>query len=386
MKLPKPLEVEILKAAHRKGLILSPRDVQDFVLTVDDSYSHDGMSGAEIQRVKVAGLKNNSKTNFSFVVKPWDSTKWLTQLLGVERPLENILFESGFFDEVNAIEGLQVPIIGSVQLEDQAWIIMEDVSADLGRWKTSAFDGGELNLQRNLLDRMAFFHVNWEDKHSEKRFQYLQKQLVSQERRLRWFEPLCREWFGGNTQTASDSLALRRAKDQLGEVLREPFLNFIDHLPEKSRINWLNHMQHREGLVSEASNLPATFLHGDLVWKNIGLRQENTGNTFVLIDWEIATLGHHAFDVYYFMSEPFQDVNVWDEYSDYYYERYQFYGGSIMNRDQWNRGLDLAIAHYGLSWLPLFAEWVRNDNDNKKIEIVENIIERTSQALHGVPI
>lgn len=386
MKLPRPLEVEIIKAARREGLILSPKDLQDFALTVDDSYSHDGMSGAEIQRVKVTGLKNNLKIDFNFVVKPWESTKWLTQLLGVERPLENILFESGFFDDVNAIEGLQVPIVGSVQLEEKAWIIMEDVSADLERWKTSAFDADELKLQRNLLDRVAFFHANWEHKQSEKRYQTLQEQLVPQERRLRWFEPLCQEWFGDKARADSDSPALRKAKDLLEKVAREPFLNFMDRLPENYRINWLNHMQNREGLVSEASKLPATFLHGDLLWKNIGLRHETTGNAFVLIDWEIATLGHHAFDVYYFVTEPFRPVDVWDELFDYYYGRYLFHGGSELNKDQWNRGLDLAIAHYGLSWLPLFAEWARNDNDDKKTEVVENIIERTNRALFSVPI
>jgi thiamine kinase-like enzyme len=385
MKLPRLLEKEILKAVRRKCINVSSKDIQDFVLTVDDTFKHDGMSGAEIQRVEVMGFKNNTKTAVRFVVKPWESTKWLTQLLGVEEPLENILFEYGFFQEVNAIEGLSVPIVGSVQLENKAWIIMDDVSAELETWKTSAFTSSELEWQCKLLDRIALFHVSSEHNQSEKRHRFLRKQIVPQERRLRWFEQLCQEWFGGESRAETDSPALRKAKNQISEVAREVFLSFIARLPKESRIIWQNYMQHRDSLVSEASRLPVTFLHGDLLWKNIGLRQEASKQTFVLIDWEIATLGHPAFDVYYFISEPFRAVNVWDELFEYYYERYQFYGGSDMNQNQWERGIELAIAHYGLSWLPLFAERARRDSDDEANLVVENIIERTNRALHSVP-
>jgi len=385
MKLPRRLEKEILKAVRRKGIHVSSKDIQDFSLLIDDTFKHDGMSGAEIQRVKVMGFKNDTKTAVRFVIKPWEATKWLTQLLGVEKPLENILFENGFFQEVNAIEGLHVPIVGSVQLEDKAWIIMDDVSAELETWKSLAFSSSDLKWQRELLDRIAFFHVNCEHNQSDKRHRFLRNQLVPQARRLRWFEELCQEWFTGKSQTETDSLALREAKDKISRVAREIFLSFIDHLPKESRMNWKNHMQHRESLVSEASKLPVTFLHGDLLWKNIGLSPEISKQTFVLIDWEIATLGHPALDVYYFISEPFRAIDVWDELFDYYYARYQFHGGSDMDQDQWDRGVELAIAHYGLSWLPLFAERARSDNDDETNKVVENIIERTNRALHSVP-
>ena len=382
MEIPLLLKREILKIISDEGNGFSVGNQKDLNFAVEDSFSHDGLSGADIYRIIVS----ETKAHRSFIVKSWKSTKKLAQMLQVEKPLESILLKKRFFQYVNQIKGLCVPIIGAVQIEDTYWTIMEDVSEELSTWKSSTFRFDDLASQRELLDRIALFHASNELNMQSKILLDYKRILLPLEVRLRWFEPLFRDWFGTCAPTKSETPTIAETHARISGAIRKVYSVFLDRLPWNTRTRWKNHMQNRDGLVAEAHKLPMTILQGDLIWRNIGLRREKPENTFVLIDWEFATLGHHAFDVYYFIAEPFRPINIWEELLEYYFTRYRFYGGNILNHQQWDQGIELAIAHFGLTWMPFFAEKVIEGNDNTAKKTVEKIIERTDQALHIIPL
>ena len=386
MELSEPLKDAIAAVVGRRYSDSSPTGKPKLDLVVDKTFEHDGLSGADLKRVCAIIRYNGNDTMTHFVAKRWDPSGWLTQLMGVDLPLESILYEGGHILDFDSKGRLRVPIVGSVRNENDAWNIMEDVSEELSAWKASAIDSAELPLQRELLDRMAEFHVRWEDRKRRRHLRVVKNQLVPQEMRLRWFERLFREWFGGAAADPRDSPALRKAKKKFTDGGRETWSAFLDRLPEIDRSIWCKHMQRRDMLVSAASNLPVTFLHGDLIWRNIGVRLATSGNTFVLIDWEIACLGNPAFDLYYFLSEPLRRVSDRVELAEHYYERYLFHGGCQLNKRQWQRGCDVAIVHFGLCWLPFFSERAMQSDDDTAIQIAEGIIERTKQALHDIAL
>jgi len=313
--------------------------------------------------------------------------------MGVPFPLESFLFDIGCVDSINSHGRVSIPTVASVTTEAGRWIVMDDVSGQLSAWRNSLIDSGRpddligrtgTKLLRELMDSMAEYQVRWETVESRTYLQKLKTRLVPQEMRLRRFEGVFREWLGGPSMDRHDSPPMHRAKEYFSSR-RANYLTFLERLPKEDRRTWVKHMQDRDSLVTVASDLPVSLLHGDLKVGNIGLVRTPSAGRFVLIDWEIACLGNPALDVYQLLSEPFIRESDRVEIADYYFDRYLFHGGRSMDRRGWDTGVTVAVALRGLCWLPHIGELIRRGNYNGTIKSnLDLSIEATRRALHEV--
>ena len=387
VELPDQVLDAIASVVRRSSSAPSLGDRGPAVVAIDESFKSDGFGESPPTRV-LATTPDSPKETRIFYAKRWSASPWFNHLTGITVALENLLHETGEFGHVNAICGLSVPVVCSVRAEDGAWVIMEDVSRELAAWKSSAVVGGvfwkpssgALELYADLLDRIAELHAKWEARNRKGLLEHLKIHLGPQESKLRRFESLFREWFGADHEP-EDSPAVRKAKEAFTAARREKYLAFLSRLPAKTRTLWIKHMQCRNALVSAASDLPMTLLHGDLNWRNIGFRVADPATTFVLIDWEDACLGNQALDVFFLILGPVFSTTDLSSLAEQYYERYVSYGGDHLKRDQWERACHMAIAHYGLCWLPHKSELVRQRADDKTAADIEALVERTEEAL-----
>ena len=159
---------------------------------------------------------------------------------------------------------------------------------------------------------------------------------------------------------------------------------FLDRLPEKERSLLRQHMLGRDSLVAAAGGLPIVLLHGDLVQRNVGISRKAGDETIVLIDCELAGVGNPAFDVFHFLGHFMREVSDRFELVDHYYERYLSYGGQEMDTSRWERCCNVALAHYGISFFPVYAEGFRKNQPDEAVEIVERMTERVIRAFHDL--
>lgn len=406
MDLPEQLIDAIASALQHRYSSSMPQDVRVLDLAIDDSFINNGFAGSDIKHLSVTILDRAIRTSISLFVKRWNPSPWIIELTRLAHSLEVLLYENGIFDQINSIAGMRVPVIGSVRAENGEWIIMEDVSAELSTWKNATLDQTGffwrpspdcLGIYTDLLDRLAQQHVKWEDPKRLKDLRTVKRHLLSQERRLRELENLFREWFGSVDSNHLDSPALREANaarvagsDQWASKAnftahrRGNYIAFLRRLPTKDRSIWMRHMQCRDALVEAASVLPQTLLHGDLNWRNIGLCRSGSENSFILIDWEDATLGSHAFDVISLISGPVFSIHELSSLEDHYFERYTFHGGRLLDRQKWKRACEVAFAYVGICRLPHGSEVVRRKNLDTDAAKIQKIIERTNRILHDL--
>lgn len=393
MCLPGPVLEEIASVVQRRAPVSTLPGARHPNLAVDESFTHDGLSGWDLKRVRATTRTGGRASSVDFIVKRWDPSTGRAQLAGAGVPLECLLHEGGHIDRINSMSGLHVPTVGSLRVGSDAWIIMDDVSADLAAWKTSVVEpGGPLwrlsstgmPVLRELLDRLARHHVAWEAAKGAAHLGTVESRLVSQETRLRSFERLFREWFGSTAADPGEPEALRRAKERFTSARREKHAAFLDRLPPGERATWSRCMQYRDRLVAAASDLPVTLLHGDLVWRNIGVRRTGPETVFVMVDWELACRGNAALDACHMLFQPVLGAADRDGLLQQYYERYQFHGGHRMDARLWKRAVDVAIALDGVCWLPNKIDWVRRTGDSKAAVDMDALVERTNRALHDI--
>jgi thiamine kinase-like enzyme len=304
----------------------------------------------------------------------------VTQFLGREQPIELLLSENGFVSKIGRLPGLHVPICGSVRTDGGSWVILQDVTPDLALWKCLTREPSDLQCEKLLLDRLAYLHAQWETGDGQQLLAASSAWLVSQERRLRWFEPLWKEWVGGRSAGIDETPYYRAAK-AYAERAHGWVLAFLDRLSAADRDLWTRHMVDRDSLVSAARDLPVTLIHGDVVPRNVGLRRAGGEDTFVLIDWELAGVSAPALEVVHFLGHPLRDVTDHWELLDHYYSRYLRHHGTAYTPALWTRSCTIAIAHYGVTFLPIWTGMALQGGKAGGLALVDRAVERTRRAL-----
>ena len=406
MDLPDQLVDAISSALKRRYSPLMPQNVQVLQLSIDESFHSDGFAGSDIRHLNATIMDHGTRRAASLFTKRWSPSPWVIELTRLAVWLEILFYENGTFDHINSIPGVRVPVIGSARTENGEWIIMDDVSAELTAWKeaTAGPKGSfyqtsqaSFELYTDLLDRIAQVHAKWETSERKDDLSTIQKHLARQERRLRSFESLFREWFGSadddylNSQAMTEVVAPSVApsdqwtsKRSFAAARRQNYQAFLDRLSNGDRLVWIRHMQSSDALVEAASALPQTLLHGDLGWRNIGLCRAVSGNEFILIDWEFAMLGSHALDVIGLISGPAFSADEHSSLEEHYLDMYIEHGGQLLNKQQWKRACQVAIALDGICRLPHNSEIVRRQNQATYTANIESRIERTQRVMHDL--
>lgn len=382
MDLPQKVEAAITAAvvqvlSEESSALVGPLNIE-----TDGNFKHDGLSGNELLSVRVSCEVNGDSRSIQIIAKKWESASWVTLLMGIRRPVELLLCEGGAFLDINALGCLRVPIIHATRSADDAWIIMKDVKKDLDSWKKLTSDPSDLTGEYLLMDQLAAFHVKWQEHRFQERLMRMRSQLVPQERRIRWFESLNREWIGGRGPDPKEPPELRAVKESISSGL--PIEKaFLDRLPEKERSVIKKQMLDRDGLVNAASDLPRVLLHGDLVTRNIGIRADADRKAIILIDWELAGEGNPVFDIFQFLGHELREVSDHLELVEHYYDRYRSYGGQ-MDTSLWRYCCSVGVAHYGVTFFPFFAEQFVKDQPDKASEIVDRWTERVMRSIHDL--
>ena len=280
MDLPPEAIETVIQIVQRQlaALSLPALSENELNVEVDESFENDSQSGAKLTPVCVTLKDGPNDYNRSFMIKRWQPEGWVSLLWGVDSPLEAMLFESGLVDLICSRGGLYVPTIGSVSTEDGRWIIMDDVSQQLSAWRKYSISDGPrrltstliVELHGELFDSMARYYVWSEDRNIRKRFRKIEHHLVPQERYLRRFEQIFREWLGYDTAGEIESQATRKAKERINSG-RERHLKFLENLPQSERRMWIRHSTCRDTLVAAVSDLPLFPLHGDITGGNVGI-------------------------------------------------------------------------------------------------------------------
>ena len=383
MILPTKLENAKRDAAARIWVGKMGTDATRYDVVVDGHFEHDGAARNELISLRVQESSGDSNRFVRLIVKRWEPTGWVTQLTGIESPVEHLLWKNNDVDDINAIDGVLVPTIGSCRTDENTWIIMEDVSHQLISWKQISNESTDLSPERSVLDRLAALHVKWEDRLHQRRPQSMAARLVSQERRMRWFESLIREWFAGATPDSTESENIRAAKAQLAWA-QELESAFLSRLTEKTRSLLLRNTFGRNVIVDAAIGLPKVLIHEDLDILNVGLDLDDDNGTVILIDWELASVANAAQDPIYFLGNPLREVSSKFDIVDYYYDRYRSHGGQAMNNQIWKRSCDIALASYAVTQFPVRAELLIRRLPDEGHGIAFAWVDRIMEALHEI--
>lgn len=138
MVLPGPVLDAVASAIRREHFPATAPGTLDLQLAVDESFAHDGLSGHDLKRVCATTHTGGRQWSIDVIVKRWDPSAVFPQLAGAGFPLECLLYEGGRVGRANSIGALHVPTIGSVRIGEDAWIVMEDVSAETGWHDTTS--------------------------------------------------------------------------------------------------------------------------------------------------------------------------------------------------------------------------------------------------------
>jgi len=383
MKVPGQLQERAIAAARRLVAGRSAPSAPDVTVSDFEAFQHDGVSGNELLRASVSWSGATGDGALGLIAKRWEPTGWVSQILGAGTPVELILFENGLTSAVNALAGISSPVLEGVRCADQAWVIMEDVSDELARWRALTEASPDLSAERLLMDRLSRMHVARERPEMKRRLSSTAVSLVSRERRLRWLEDLYREWLGNAAVDPNERPELRKAKSSLERMGARGVLNaFLEWLPGNDRAAWQKHMLDRRGLIAAAADLPEALLHGDVTPRNVGIRQGAGEDIVLLIDWELSGRGTPAFDVVHFMGNPpLRAATNSVELLEHYYECYIAHGGNALDSATWRRSLHVALVHYGVGLFPLYAGMGIAQNDAAATAIAARVVERVGEAM-----
>lgn len=101
--------------------------------------------------------------------------------------------------------------------------------------------------------------------------------------------------------------------------------------------------------------MPRTLIHNDFNPRNLAFRRSPQGSTLCAYDWELSTIGLPQYDLaelLCFVLPATSDPQPWlDLHRDYL----ETASGMATNPDEWQAGFALALRHYMMSRLPLYA-------------------------------
>ena len=267
----------------------------------------------DVQRIETAGasendhyramisLKEGQRTrSISLIVKRWRSTAWTALMTGVKTCRESLAWENGLLADRSLPKGLKVPVIGARRDKMGGWIVMEDISSEFAAFNSSAEKRENARL---LLDRLASFHVRWEDPDRLSQLQGYQW-LFPQEERLFFTADCYSKWLGQTRDEAADSEGIQpfgTSCPDAVEWVRPAVIAFLESVPRQDLDLWKKYMCSREALVAAFGKHPQVLLHGDLNALNVGIRRVNGDDEVYIIDWEWVGMGAPAIDVVCFV-------------------------------------------------------------------------------------
>jgi len=381
--LPNEVSDAILEIARRGLANGACGDARIESVVLDHTFENDGEGESDVVRTVVHYSVDGAPGELGLIAKRWEPTGVVTQLLGVEVPVELLLHINGDIEEINRIQGLRAPIVGSVMSDGDSWIVLDDVSEELRAWRSSDADTSDISDQLLFLDRLGALQVAWEDEQHQQRLRSMSDRIVSQNRRLRSLEPASHEPMDWREPDPSLPATVREAMKRLawGADVHRAFLN---RLPLHDRTLLGKLFYDRSELVAAAAGLPLVLLHGDLKRENIGIRRDSRGDSILLIDWEQACYGTPALDVVNFIGAPMREMSGRLDLVEYYRDRYLAHDGTSTNDALWKRSCDVAFMWFGVTYFPGQAELLLRSGHERSTEIVGAWMERIMAAIHDI--
>lgn len=314
---------------------------------------HQGNGGNQFLEARIIWTGIAGGASASWVLKHWRPGGFAGEFMGVSRPLEALAWEYGLLRPATLPDGMIIPYVGTTPDESgsSAWIVMEDVSGAFDKVRQGGSTADKIEQARLVLDRLARWHVAWEQ---TDRQAILRKHswLVGQGTRLRCGADVYAICLGQAPPRMTEAYTL------MCEAICPPTHSFLSRLAEADRHLWEELLHRRDILIEGSADLPQTLIHGDLHFGNLGLRCENDLAEVLLIDWEWVGRGSPAFDVRPLIENAVQFCHAKDlgrKLSDFYFDCYVSYGGSLMDRPTWERAYDLATILEGLRVFPFIA-------------------------------
>jgi len=381
--LPSEVSDAILEIARRELVNEEGAEARIDSVVLDDEFENDGEGESDVVRTAVRYSVDGARGELRLIAKRWEPTGLVSQLLGVEAPVELLLHVNGDIEEINHIHGLQAPIVGSVMSDGDSWIILDDVSEELDAWRSSDADTSDISDQLLFLDRLAAFHVAWEDEEHQQRLRSMSDRTVAQNRRLRSLELASHEPMDWRDPDPSLPATVREAMKRLAWAA-DVHGAFLYRLPLHERTLLRRLFYDRSELVAAAAGLPRVLLHGDLKRENIGIRRDSPGDTILLIDWEQACYGSPALDVINFIGAPMREMSGRLDLVEYYREGYLAHHGTSTNDAFWKRSCDVAFMWFGVTYFPGQAELLLRSGHERSTEIVGAWMERIVAAIRYI--
>jgi hypothetical protein len=339
---------------------LYPDETPRLVESDAGSIAHDGIS-ASLARATVrwkSAETSNVKTT-DFIVKRWRRGGNTENWIGITRPLEALGWQAGLLRREAFPKGVFAPFLAASLNDDgsDSWIVMEDIADALNEFKmprqwmpdevaSPAYTRDEAWRRTEfVLDGLAGFHVAWEDA-SRRPLLDACEWLTPHRVALEGLLPGYRWSFGWDAEWTKPS--------NPPEWLRANATAFLDRMAQENRSMWRELLCDRTPFVRALASEPVTLLHGDLDFRNVGLRWENGGASVCLIDWECLGIGSLALDVAKacYHALPISDGEWIDRVKERYFDAYRTRGGTAYTRDSWNRAFEVAFASHGVIWFP----------------------------------
>jgi hydroxymethylglutaryl-CoA reductase (NADPH) len=133
--------------------------------------------------------------------------------------------------------------------------------------------------------------------------------------------------------------AARFALD-LGAGIRELQLGIIDDLDSWWQ-QWIT--------------MPRTLIHNDFNPRNLAFRRSPKGAMLCAYDWELATIGLPQYDLTELLCFVLPTTSDPQPWLDLHRRSLESASGIAINPSEWQAGLALALRHYMMSRLPLYA-------------------------------
>lgn len=317
-----------------------------------------GHSGNEFHAAK-ADWTDGEEHQSRLILKRWRPDGATAALMGHTVPTESLVRISRLFARMS--EDIFVPIVGSYpDKSGGVWIVMDDVTTELGTTKHIATDDGT----KPLLNLLAKALAKWSTMFELADLDEL-PWLLPQERRL-WcnaslyrialdLEPI------SHAPSDKGQRHFLKNNPSMSKRLQESAKVFISALPKKYREFWRHHMVDRSELQNRFADFPRSLIHGDVVPDNIGLCHDR--EKLVMIDWEWLGVGTPAFDAHHFLREYMHqfaqlvpDAEARQEpLRNYFYDRYIENGGTGYTAELWEDAWDAVLVWDSLTWCPIIV-------------------------------
>lgn len=319
-----------------------------------DPLQHEGSGGAHLYRATVSWETRAGAGARTWIVKRWRSGEGNAQEMGVARPVEALAWQRGLLSAAVLPSGMAVPFVGALcdDSDANAWVVMDDVADALRAFSVPESQEQTLERAKFMLERLACWHVRWQE---PSRYAELEEctWLLPQDRLLHFRSDYYAELLSGEPKADSAVVPGRF------EFARASTLEFLSWMRGKDRALWERHLTDRSALIEALGCHEQTLLHGDLSWRNIGLRWSDKCRQVLLIDWEFIGTGTPALDVAKLVEVTLDFVGGIPETSeslvDYYFDCYVLHGGTGLSREAWEQAYDLAAAYHGLWRYPGLA-------------------------------